>query len=189
MTIFGYNTDVNHADTIYHVQSEARQNDLLLQTLIYVKGQCVGKQAFSYAAQTLQPDFSEAAIHDLLKAQHKNAVHAIEQGHMESVLSLDVDIADIGGELVLNWINSIDQSQGNNLKMRFQVLDRGQAAVGAEIVVLSSTRGVEKLGQTRADSSGYAELQVSIGGLEPPAVIVQARWGGKSTTRKFRFRK
>lgn len=189
MTIFGYNTDVKHADTIYHVQSEARQNDLLLQTLIYVKGQCVGKQAFSYAAQTLQPDFSEAAIHELLKEQHKNAVNAIEQGQMESVLSLDALIADIGGGLVLNWINSGDQSQGNNLRMRFQVLERGQPAAGAEIVVLSTSAGGEKLGQTQADSSGHAELQVSVGGLEAPAVIAQARRRSKSATRKFRFRR
>ena len=35
MTIFGFNTDVKLADVVYHVQSEARQQDLLLQTLIF----------------------------------------------------------------------------------------------------------------------------------------------------------
>ena len=30
--VFGFNTDVKHQDTIYHVQSEAREADLLLQT-------------------------------------------------------------------------------------------------------------------------------------------------------------
>ena len=54
MTIFGFNTDVKLADVVYHVQSEARQNDLLLQTLVFVKGQCVGKQAFSYAHEISQ---------------------------------------------------------------------------------------------------------------------------------------
>jgi len=58
MTIFGFNTDVKHADVVYHVQSEARQNDLLLQTLVFVKGQCVGKQTVSYAQRVSQPDFS-----------------------------------------------------------------------------------------------------------------------------------
>lgn len=189
MTIFGYNTDVTHADTVYHVQSEARQNDLLLQTLIYVKGQCVGKQAFSYAAQSLQRDFSEPAIHELLKTQHKNAVDAIQNGQIESVLSLHADITDVGGELVLNWINSGDPIQGDNLKMRFQVFDRGQTAAGAEIAVLSGSPAVDKLGQTRADSSGHGEIVVSTDRLEPPAVIAQARLGSKSATRKFRFRK
>jgi hypothetical protein len=30
--IFGFNTDVKHGDTIYHVQSEARESEKLLQT-------------------------------------------------------------------------------------------------------------------------------------------------------------
>ena len=77
MTIFGFNTDVKHADVVYHVQSEARQNDLLLQTLVFVKGQCVGKQAFSYAQEISHPGFSTEAMHELLKTQHKAAIDAI----------------------------------------------------------------------------------------------------------------
>jgi hypothetical protein len=191
MTIFGYNTDVRHAEVVYHVQSEARQNDLLLQTLIYVKGQCVGKQAFSYAAQTLQTDFSEAAIHELLKAQHKGMVDAIQEGRMESVLALHSEIYDVGGEgLVLNWINSRDQSQSGIVSMRFQVLEKGQPASGADVILLPSVPlGGEQLAHTKADFSGHAELQVNIAALSEPAVIARTSRGGKSATRKFRFRK
>ncbi len=86
MTIFGFNTDVKLADVVYHVQSEARQNDLLLQTLVFVKGQCVGKQAFSYAHELAHPGFSTEAMHELLKTQHKAVIDAIQQGQMNSVL-------------------------------------------------------------------------------------------------------
>src|SRR5205814_7164938 len=47
--IFGFNTDVKHDDTVYHVQSEAREAELLLQTQVFVRGRCVGKRATSYA--------------------------------------------------------------------------------------------------------------------------------------------
>src|SRR4051795_6016595 len=77
MTIFGFNTDVKLADVVYHVQSEARQNDLLLQTMVFVKGQCVGKQAFSYANELSSPGFSTEAMHELLKTQHKALIDAI----------------------------------------------------------------------------------------------------------------
>ena len=40
--IFGFNTDVKHEETIYHVQSEAREADLLLQTQVFVRGRCIG---------------------------------------------------------------------------------------------------------------------------------------------------
>jgi hypothetical protein len=190
MTIFGYNTDVKHADVVYHVQSEARQNDLLLQTLVYVKGQCVGKQAYSYAAQSLQTDFSEGAIHEILKAQHKSMVDAIEQGRMEVALSLQSDITDVGGGLAINWINPRDQSSGGGLKMQLRVLDAGKPAGGAEILLLANPpASSEPVGRGRTDSTGAAELHVNVAALVEPAVIAQASRQGKSATRKFRFKK
>ena len=57
--IFGFNTDVKHADTIYHVQSEAREGDLLLQTQVFVRGRCIGKRATPYAEQAQSPDFTD----------------------------------------------------------------------------------------------------------------------------------
>ena len=57
--IFGFNTDVKHGDTIYHVQSEAREGEKLLQTQVFVRGQCVGKKAIAYA-NSAQPSGREA---------------------------------------------------------------------------------------------------------------------------------
>ena len=57
--IFGFNTDVKHEDTVYHVQSEARQADLLLQTQVFVRGRCIGKRATSYAQKAADPEFSD----------------------------------------------------------------------------------------------------------------------------------
>ena len=42
--IFGFNTDIKHEDTVYHVQSEARENELTLQTQVFVRGRCIGKR-------------------------------------------------------------------------------------------------------------------------------------------------
>jgi hypothetical protein len=47
--IFGFNTDVKHEDTVYHVQSEAREGEQLLQTQVFVRGRCIGKRAVSWA--------------------------------------------------------------------------------------------------------------------------------------------
>jgi len=44
--IFGFNTDVKVNDTVYHVPSEARENDLLLQTQIFIKGRCPGETRY-----------------------------------------------------------------------------------------------------------------------------------------------
>jgi hypothetical protein len=192
MTIFGFNTDVKHADVVYHVQSEARQNDLLLQTLVFVKGQCVGKQAFSYAKELTHPGFSTEAMHELLKTQHKTVLDAIQQGQMDSVLGNGNEVQDIGGSgLSLQW-KSTTPAEGADFPVSFQVLDCSQAAEGAEVVVhgVIASDGLE-LARGVTDANGSVRLSVPLTDdvLNRGAVMVQATHQGKSATRKLRIKK
>ena len=95
--IFGFNTDIKQGDTVYHVQSEARKHDLLLQTQVFIRGRCVGKCASSYADKVTQPGFSDEQMHELLKEQHRTVVVAVREGRIEQVLHLDAKAHDAGG--------------------------------------------------------------------------------------------
>jgi hypothetical protein len=193
MTIFGFNTDVKLDDMIYHVQSEARQNDLLLQTLVFVKGQCVGKQAFSYAHEISHPGFSTEAMHEFLKTQHKAVIDAIQQGQMNSVLGNGTDVQDVGGSgLSLQWKAPAATGDAADLPVSFQVLDSGKPATGAEIVVrgIIASDGLE-LARGVADDSGSVGLSIALTEdvLNRGAVMVQATREGKSVTRKLRVKR
>jgi hypothetical protein len=193
MTIFGFNTDVKLADVVYHVQSEARQNDLLLQTMVFVKGQCVGKQAFSYAHEISHPGFSTEGMHELLKTQHKAVIDAIQQGQMSSVLGNGSDVQDVGGSgLSLQWKAPATAGDGTDLPVSFQVFDSGKPASGAEIVVrgLIASDGLE-LARGAADASGAVALSIALTEdvLNRGAVMVQATRDGKSVTRKLRVKR
>lgn len=85
--IFGFNTDVKHGDTVYHVQSEALPNTTTLQSTVFVRGRCIGKKSSSYADQVALADFSEQKMHELLKEQHRRVLEAIREGRVESVLT------------------------------------------------------------------------------------------------------
>jgi hypothetical protein len=192
MTIFGFNTDVKHADVVYHVQSEARQNDLLLQTLVFVKGQCVGKRTVSYAHQVSQPEFSTEAIHELLKSQHKTVLDAIQQGQLETELGNGAEVQDVGGSgLSLQW-TAVAASDAATLPVTFRVLDSGSPADGAEIIVrgVIASDGLE-LARGVADDAGTIELSIPLTEevLARGAVMVQAMRQGKSATRKFRLKR
>ena len=193
MTIFGFNTDVKLADVVYHVQSEARQNDLLLQTLVFVKGQCVGKQAFSYAHEISHPGFSTEAMHELLKVQHKAVIDAIQQGQISSVLGNGTDVQDVGGSgLSLQWKTPAATGESSGMPVNFQVLDCGKPALGAEVVVrgVIASDGLE-LARGIADASGAVALSIPLTEdvLNRGAVMVQATREGKSVTRKLRVRR
>jgi hypothetical protein len=85
--IFGFNTDVKHGDTVYHVQSEAFPGSQTLQSTVFVQGRVLGKMTSSYAVHVGQADFSEQKMHELLKEQHRRVLQAIREGRVESILS------------------------------------------------------------------------------------------------------
>jgi hypothetical protein len=191
MTIFGFNTNVQLGDVVYHVESQARQADLLLQTMIFVKGSCVGKHAFSYAGLAANQELPETEVHELLKAQHKAIVDAFQSGQADRVLRMASEIEDVGGSgLALKWTNPSDSSQEGKIAMHLQVLDSGKPAPGAEIA-LWPPYPAEATVFARAvtDSAGCVVLAVAPTGEVESGVMAGARYGAKSATRKFRFRK
>jgi hypothetical protein len=85
--IFGFNTDVKHGNTVYHVQTEANPSTKTFHSTVFVQGRCLGKKSTSYAEHVSNPDFSDQKMHELLKEQHRRVLEAIREGRVESVLS------------------------------------------------------------------------------------------------------
>ena len=83
--IFGFNTDVKHGDTVYHVQTEAHRSNHTFQSTVFVKGQCIGKKSGSYADAS-DASQSDQQLHELLKEQHRRVVEAIRGGQIEEYL-------------------------------------------------------------------------------------------------------
>ncbi len=83
--IFGFNTDIKHSDTVYHVQSEAREGELLLQTQVFVRGRCIGKRATSYADKASTPGFTDQQKEQILRDQHRLVLDSIRDGKLDSV--------------------------------------------------------------------------------------------------------
>jgi len=193
MTIFGFNTDVQHEGTVYHVQSEARQQELLLQTMVFVKGQCMAKRVRSYAQMSLQSGFSEQAMHELLKAQHKAGLDAVQAGRMEIDLGTGSEVQDVGGDgLALKWTRLSPENLGESLIFYVQVLDGGLPVNGSRIAVFPCTpAGDEAMTHATSDSEGKAAVPVPLteNVASDSAVLIQATHEGKSATRKFKFRK
>src|SRR5437899_3791686 len=101
--IFGFNTDVKHGDTIYHVQSEARESELLLQTQIFVRGRCIGKKATSYAGSA-GAQSGDTQKEQYLREQHRQVLDAIREGKLESVLDHpEPDVLAGIKELEIQW--------------------------------------------------------------------------------------
>jgi len=190
--IFGFNTDVKHQDTIYHVQSEAREADLLLQTQVFVRGRCIGKKATSYAAKAAEAQFGDAQKEQQLREQHRLVLDAIREGKLDNVLDKpEAELAAVK-ELDVQWLNAESIHSNKNLTMQLRVTEGGTAASGAKLTFRFARPGAAPFyTQAVADSGGAAEIKIEVEEAAMPdsSLLVQANFEGRTATRKFMLRK
>ena len=191
--IFGFNTDVKHGDTIYHVQSEARESELLLQTQIFVRGRCIGKKATSYAASAAQTQFGDSQKEQSLREQHRQVLDAIREGKLDSILDRPEpeQLASIK-ELEVQWLNAGSIHADRSLTMQLRVTEGGFAAPGARLTFRFARPDAAPLyQQTVTDSGGGAEIKLDVDESHLPdsSVLVQANYEGRTSTRKFLLRR
>jgi len=192
--IFGFNTDIKHEDTIYHVQSEAREADLLLQTQVFVRGRCIGKRATPYADQAKSPDFTDQKKEQILREQHRLVLDAIRDGRLEQVFDnrdTPESLAAIK-ELDIHWTNADSIHSEDRLSMRLRATEGGQAIGHARLTVRLAREGAAPFyTQTETDSAGQAELDFIIeeSSMKDSSVMVQVNVNGRTATRKFQLKR
>jgi hypothetical protein len=192
--IFGFNTDVKQGDTVYHVQSEARENELVLQTQVFVRGRCIGKRATSYAEQLSKGDFTDQQKEQILRDQHRLVLDSIREGRLESVLDRRDTPETLAAvkELDLQWVNAESVHGDNSLVMRLRVTEGGTVVPGARLTFrFERPSAVPFYTQVMTDAGGNAEMKVELeeSALPDASVLVQASYSGRTATRKFRLRK
>jgi hypothetical protein len=192
--IFGFNTDVKQGDTVYHVQSEARENELILQTQVFVRGRCIGKKATSYAEQIARGDFSDQQKEQILRDQHRQVLDAIREGRVEEMFDRKDSAETLAAvkELDLQWLNADSVRTENSVIMNLRVTEGGSAVEGARLTFrFSRPDAAPFYTQVATNSGGYAEMKVDFeeSALPEASVLVQASFGGRTATRKFRLRK
>jgi len=191
--IFGFNTDVKHADTIYHVQSEARESEKLLQTQVFVRGQCIGKKAISYAASAAETGFGDPQKEQLLRDQHRLVLESIKEGKLESVLDKSESEVLAGiKQLDVLWQNANSVHANRNLTMRLLVTEGGTAVPSARLTFrFARPDAAPFYTQAVTDAAGTAQISVEVdeSALPDSSVMVQANHDGRTVTRKFALRK
>jgi hypothetical protein len=192
--IFGFNTDVKHGDTVYHVQSEARQNEFLFQTQVFVRGRCIGKRATSYADRAIDPFFTDKQKEAMLRDQHRYVLDSIREGKLESVLDKRETPEALAAikELDLQWVNADSVHENGGLLLKLRVTEGGTGVAGAKLISRFGRPEREPLySQAVSDSTGTAEIKLELeeSALADSTVLVQADYKGRTATRKFRLKK
>jgi hypothetical protein len=192
--IFGFNTDIKHQDTVYHVQSEAREGEMLLQTQVFVRGRCIGKRATPYAEQAQSPDFTDQKKEQILRDQHRLVLDAIRDGRLEQVFDKRETPETLAAEkeLDIQWMNSKSVHAEDKLSMKLRATEAGEGIAGARLTVRFARANADPFyTQVTTDASGDAEIAflVEESSLSDASLLVQVNSAGKTATRKFQLRR
>ena len=202
--IFGFNTDIRHEDTIYHVQSEAREGEHLLQTQVFVKGRCIGKRAVPYGSSAEEGKNPQSNNQDkdkdkdkdrekLLRELHREVLDAIRGGKLDSIFDKRDTPETLAAvkELDLEWINAGSVHSSGALTMNIGVTEGGAPVEGARLTLrFARPDAAPYYAQVLTDAKGSAEMNVQVDekSLAESSVLVQASFGGRTATRKFNLR-
>jgi hypothetical protein len=192
--IFGFNTDIKHEETIYHVQSEAREGEMLLQTQVFVRGRCIGKRATPYAEQAKSPGFTDQQKESILREQHRLVLDAIRDGKLEQVFDKKESPETLAAikELDIHWINADSVHADEKLSMKLRATEGEQGIANARLTVrLARVNAAPFYTQVLTDNSGEADVvfMVDESSLADSSVLVQVNAEGRTATRKFQLRR
>ena len=180
--IFGFNTDIAAEGTVYHVQTEVREQDSRLESQVFVRGRCIGKRGV-----VLPPGATEDEIQELARAQHRWVVEAVRGGFVEEALHQETAGAahkETSEALTVELMGS-KRISAESVVLRFRVLS-GEAVAG-EAEVSASWRNESAAGvlpSVFTDDAGVAEMRLGLSGGKAE-LEVKARLKGRETTRRF----
>jgi hypothetical protein len=192
--IFGFNTDIKNGDTVYHVQSEARESELLLQTQVFVRGRCIGKRATSYADQVAGGGFTDQQKEQILRDQHRAVLDSIRDNRLDELLDKHDAPEALAAikELDVEWLNAGSVHSDRSLLLRLRVTDGGSAVEGARLTLrFARPDAAPFYAQVVTGSAGAAEMKIDVDepSLPDSSVLVQASYSGRTATRKFQLRR
>ena len=185
--VFGFNSEVNHEGTVYHVQSEVRNAERRLDTQVFVAGRCVGRLARPFASPPAvievaddppanEGTLSEENIHDRLKEQHREVLAAIRTGGLDKLLAQS--------QPALEWLGVQTRSQAKTMVLRFRV-DPAPVRVIARL----ESEGLATVAEAESSPDGIVELEFpfdSPRALEA-SLVIQTDAAGRNATQRFRL--
>lgn len=81
----GFNTDLKHAERVYHIQTEDRGlSNPVVESLVYVGGEILLSKKSPYADHVKGDQIDEKAVRELMDLQHRRIIEAIRRGRFDA---------------------------------------------------------------------------------------------------------
>lgn len=143
MVLTGYNTDIKHAGTTYHVQTEDKgRSNPVIESLVYARGEILYSRRTSYR-DLVDENVDNSAIATVMERQHQSIVDAIGHGRLEQLTDEPAPVNEEddtnisrGGDTEPPKAEIADNDGGDELTLDRVILDYLAAQRGRAHLVL-----------------------------------------------------
>lgn len=212
--ITGFNTDVQHDDRVFHVQTEDKGLDNpVVESLVYTGGEIVGSRRASYADLLRGRPLSEAELQKRMENQHGAVIREIYAGRFDpdgpkpfgykiitnrslDEVVLDYLRCDVGLEQIRLDVEADEPPiEGEVSRLRLRVMaegsDRPVSGARVTIKLISTKDRPKEIFAGVSDDAGVvdAEFHVPSCADANAALICQAEADGKNAEIKRIVRK
>jgi hypothetical protein len=172
--IFGFNTDIRVDETVYHVQTEAREQERRMESQVFVSGRCIGKRS-----SPMPEGAADDQIQEMARSQHRWVVEAVREGFIDDVINQEV-----GETLAVHFLGA-ERISLSDIVLQFRVLIGGYVA--GNVFVDGDWRTETESGQL----TGAYTNDAGVAHMRLPAVSgnvdmeIRARSEGLAARRRF----
>ena len=97
MVLTGYNTDIEHGGTVYHVQTEDKgRSNPFVESLVYASGEILYSRRTSYQ-ELVDQDVDADTVATIMDRQHREIVESIGSGTLDELMAHD-DVVSSGDD-------------------------------------------------------------------------------------------
>ncbi len=203
--ITGFNTDVDHGERVFHVQTEDKGRDNpVVESLLYCGGEIITSRVTPYADLGLDEESPDEAVQARMEKQHQTLIRDICNGMFDtegpkpfghsiiSNRSLDEVAVEYLNEhcapqaIKLEMIDRQVLLEGTRPALRFKITelpeDRPVAGAAVRIKLISTSGdGPKELFSSATDDDGFLEASFDIPELpdQDTAILCEVEVAGK----------
>ncbi len=190
--IFGHNTNVTVAGTVYHVQTEDHgAAHALIDTTVYCRGRVLHRRTNNYFDLLPLDADREGALKERLDKQHRGVLEEIRTG----VLLLKPPPAPAApgpSALALELVNAKSWLAGKRATLQIAVRhkENGGGVAGAQVAAKIDGAATPWEFKTKTGNDGQARLEFDMPRLSSaePALVIEARDGDAKAHLRFQLR-
>ncbi len=137
MVLTGYNTDIEHGGTVYHVQTEDKgRSNPFVESLVYASGEILYSRRTPYHA-LVEQDVPADTVASIMERQHREIVTAIGAGSLNHLMAHDDEVAAADDTTLVRPRRP--PAPATDMSLDQVIVDYLQAQRGRAHLVLSST--------------------------------------------------